>query len=132
MESKTEALLFTWGAKRFMHHACPMWCQTHRSSNMKFHIHIVPTSSNFEDVSHPKVVDVSTPHLNTHRHLWEGLDSCYLLFSPLPLVTYLLHIFSNSHVYKGTSKDWTRASITDSVQGFHKRVITPRGSITRV
>ena len=80
-----------------MHHACPLWCQMHHSSNMKFHIHIVPTSSNFEDVSHPKTVDVSTPHLNTHRHLWEGLGSCHLLFSPLPK-KHTCCTFSQSHM----------------------------------
>ena len=41
---QTEALLFTWGAKRFMHHACPMGCHMHLKPE-NHHIHMVPKSS---------------------------------------------------------------------------------------
>ena len=128
-------LFFTWGAKQIICQACShAHCITDpwEICKSKWFIRIQKTL--MVTVSHKNLMS-HLPHLETHQFLWcgyftQGFSSFQSLEMSEALNTKSFPFASN--VSEGTSKNWATASITDSGQGFHKRAITPRGSIARV
>ena len=130
------------GITSFFHVGCKT---NHMSSEVTCQLHHGPMRSLWIQMTHQRPKDLawsqchikfdvsSSPLRNTilwYGYFTQGFGSFQTPEMPEALNTRSFSFTSN--VSEGTSKDWATASITDSCQGFHKRAITPWGSIARV